>query len=308
MDQKELQQKIGEFYVRLPEDLRGVFSDMSWMEKVRTIGVKNYLNDRQKEILITETTLVLLGIINTYDYESNLANELSLQEEAISKLTKDLNESIFNDLKEKLNNAFANNVEYLMTSKYGSLDKINEEFTKLPEEIQGWIDNSNYQSKIYEMGGKYKLNTTQILDIEGVISRVIMGKLSMDKYEDELKLKLGDISSNLNPILYEIKENILKGAEEKLSKLNVLNKINSTKIEINTKEEDVIPKPPYAQMITNNYDLKGERVNNARSSILVSKPAPKNEKEIYTNSGIEIMEHKEENISKTKIDPYHEEI
>ncbi|ETB64081.1 TPA: hypothetical protein DIC38_00820 [Candidatus Nomurabacteria bacterium] len=307
MQNQELQQKIGEFYVRLPEDLKSVFSDMSWMEKVRTIGVKNYLNDRQKEILITETTLVLLGIINTYDYESNLTNELGLSVEPLTKLIKDLDESIFVGIKEKLNDVFTNNVDYLMTSKYGSLDKIKEEFTKLPEEIQEWIDNSNYQSKIYEIGEKYKLTATQMLDIEGIISRVMMGNLPFLKYEEEIKLKLGDGFPKINPILYEIKENILKEAEEKLNKLTVLNKIGATKIEIN-KGEDVVPRPPYAQMITNNYDLKGERVNNVRSSILVSKPAPKNEKEIYTNSGIEIVEHQEETQSKPKIDPYHEEI
>lgn len=113
MDQKQLQQKIAEYYVKLPEDLKVFFAGMSWIASIQDISLKYTLNTEQIETLTTETTLLLLCITSTADYVKTIEAELKLPAEAFEKVLNEIGESILKDTYQKLDEGFLNNLETL---------------------------------------------------------------------------------------------------------------------------------------------------------------------------------------------------
>lgn len=85
MDQTQLQQKIVEYYNKLPSDVQTLFSSMNWLKDLEEISKRYSLSEEQKEYLGTETTLVLLGVIDSKEYNKNLEAEISISADLIQK-------------------------------------------------------------------------------------------------------------------------------------------------------------------------------------------------------------------------------
>ncbi len=111
MNPQELQQKIAEYYAKLPPEAQEIFSSLKWMEVLKNIGVKYNLNDSQIEDLSVETTLVLLGIVHSEGYEKDMVKQLGLPLSVVDKMLAEINEQILKPIKVKLNETFEKNVK-----------------------------------------------------------------------------------------------------------------------------------------------------------------------------------------------------
>jgi hypothetical protein len=122
MDQTQLQQKIVEYYTKLPSDLQSVFSSMSWLENLNKLVEKYDLNNKQSETLNVETTLVLLCIISIDEYVDILEKELELTEEITNKVLGEIDALIIKSIDKELVDTFNKNIESMVEEKIENND------------------------------------------------------------------------------------------------------------------------------------------------------------------------------------------
>ena len=111
MDQEQLQQKIAEYYAKLPNNVQVVFSSMKWMEVLETISAKYSLKEEQNATLGTETMLVLLGIIHHVEYNEVLEKELGLPKPDLEKMLTEIDDAILRPIRSQLSEQFHKNNE-----------------------------------------------------------------------------------------------------------------------------------------------------------------------------------------------------
>lgn len=260
MNQEELQQKIAEYYSKLPENLQKFFADMNWLNTLQEINTKYNLSGEQIEILSTETTLALLCIIPMDDYVNAIENNMKLSSEQKEQLMSEINDKIFKDIGYDLEDTFTKNVNGLSEEKYGGEKKLDERFNSLPKEVQEAISQSDYQSKLYEISQNHKLNMEQMGMLEEVTTKVILNIIHPDQYESSLADKLNMGREEVSKIVIEINDNVLKNIREKEKMItNDQSAFSADKLPINNEEKentvkneigDEVPLPPY-KTVTN---------------------------------------------------------
>ncbi|HLP86909.1 MAG TPA: hypothetical protein VK153_03500 [Candidatus Paceibacterota bacterium] len=245
MDQAQLQQKIVEYFQRLPKEAQEVFSSMGWMETLKKIGVTYSLNEKQLELLGTETTIVLLGIIHIDEYEKIIETELGVSEEILKKITKEIDNNILKTIKGQLIDAFKSNILYLQEQN------LDPNFSMLPKNIQLAIENSDWKEKLYKIARRYALTIPQMGDLEEITKKVIKNEIPADKYMDALVAKIPISSIDISNITNAVNIEVLSPIRELMKNTPTNSQVNieSRSLEINMDEE--IPIPPYAKTITN---------------------------------------------------------
>ncbi len=285
MDQKQLQEQIALYYSKLPTDVQQSFSSMKWMETLKTVSTKYGLNENQKEILGTETTILLLGIITLEDYVTTLFNELGMVSTMIEKMVTEINDSVLKPILPSLAQAYDNHVESLVAEKYGGRENLDDRFKKLPKEVQQAITESNYQAALYAIASENKLSIDQMGALEEATNKVLLGMIHPEKYEAELKEKLNLSQEKITVLANAVNENVLKSIRAML-KLHweTGNEMGSG--------EDEVPIPPYAKspIINTSTPTPKKEVVLVESSNSLSKT----ESGIYKNAGIEVMEEKKQ--------------
>lgn len=291
MDQTQLQQKIAEYYQKLPEETKVLFASMSWMEALKEIDTKYGLNDEQVKTLGTETTLLLLGIINLEDYEKTLRNEIKLENNKIEDVIREINEKILKDIVPQLYETFNKNTSELIKEKYG--ENFDERLSNLPENIKKAINDSNYQSFIYEIGNKYSLNIDQLGILEDITIKVMVGTIKGDQYENEIKSKINIPENSIKEMIVELNENIFKNIKEILKN--------------NWSKKEEVPLPPYTKKVEENKVFSSPSVRETpeeqKGSDIIEKPIEQKRSEIdpYREHGIEILS--DENITNSEVVP-----
>ena len=294
MDQTELQQKIAEYYVKLPEEAQEVFSSMQWLETLKQISAKYNLNDQQMETLGTETTLVLLGIIHSDEYEEILRNEIKVSEDSMTKLLAEINESILNTIRPQLEETFIKNNEE-------EKQKLDERFNNLSKETKDAIEKSDYQTKIYDIGKKHNLTIYQMGVFGESVINVMLGVILPNKFEDSLK-RLELPEEKTTEIVNDVNEQILRKIREELMKN--INR-NNTEKALETKSPDEI-----LQNLESREELLGKIENPPKTpSILTQKLSgsfsiPKVETD-YSLKNLQSSNTQNETTVK-KVDPYRE--
>jgi hypothetical protein len=284
MDQKELQQKIAEYYQKLSPELQEVFASMKWMDSLKEISTKYSLNDEQTQTLGIETTLLLLGILHVDDYEKNLFYEMKLSEESFNKILSEVDEKILKSVKLKLVDIFEKNAEDLVKEKYGGSQKLDERFGSLSEDLQEAVRRSNYQEKVYEIGQKYKLPIDQLGILEEIVTKTIIGDIRIDKLETELKEKIKLPGDKINELINDINNEIFKDIRRILKAQGEEKKVTENRESIANNEGEV-PLPPYNEEVKNEQPIEKE----------LAIPVPpieisKNDKDAYAKHGIELIE------------------
>ena len=294
MDQTELQQKIAEYYVKLPEEAQKVFSSMQWLETLKQMGEKYGLNDQQMETLGTETTLVLLGIIHSDEYEEILKNEIKVSEDSMTKLLAEINESILNTIRPQLEETFIKNNEE-------EKQKLDERFNNLSKETKDAIEKSDYQTKIYDIGKKHNLTIYQMGVFGESVINVMLGVILPNKFEDSLK-RLELPAEKTTELVNDVNEQILRKIREELMKN--INR-NNTEKALETKSPDEI-----LQNLESREELLGKIENPPKTpSILTQKLSgsfsiPKVETD-YSLKNLQSSNTQNETTVK-KVDPYRE--
>lgn len=241
MNQEELQQKIAEYYSKLPESLQRFFADMNWLNTLQEINTKYNLSSEQIETLSTETTLALLCIIPMSDYVNVIENNMKLSSEQKEQIMSEINDKIFKDIGYDLEDTFTKNVNDLSGEKYGGDKKLDERFSNLPKEVQDAIGQSDYQSKLYTISQNHKLNIEQTGILDEITTKVILNTIHPDQFENSLADKLNIGKDEVSKIVAEVNDNILKNIRETLKQ----NWGTSSKKEVVSSKEEDIPLPPY---------------------------------------------------------------
>ncbi|MFA6392773.1 MAG: hypothetical protein WCW54_01660 [Candidatus Paceibacterota bacterium] len=251
MDQIQLQQKIAEYYQKLPKEAQSVFSSMLWMEKLKELGIKYGLKENRIEILATETTLVLLGIIHIEEYQNILRKDLELEKEVTEKILIEIDENILKTIKGELTETFQSNAISLNNKN------LDLRFASLPKDIQESIAYSNWKEKLYDVARKYKINVEQMGILEDITVKVILNTIAGNQYEDAIRSKIDLGNDKIQEMVGEINENIFKNIK------NV--EEEGIKVVKNEKSNDEVPLPPYAK--------KKEEVVPIPSPVFSSPPA-----------------------------------
>lgn len=111
MDKEQLQQKIREYYLKLSPNAQASFGSMTWIDTLEKIFSMHPIDDEQKETVITETMLVMLGIIHLEEYENIILNGIGLEKDISYKLLVDIDKMILKDLRSDLTETFMKNSE-----------------------------------------------------------------------------------------------------------------------------------------------------------------------------------------------------
>ena len=238
MNNEQLQQNIAKYYEKLPVGLQEFFSGMKWMETLKNISTKYSLKEEQISTLGTETTLLLLAIINTEDYVKTIDTELKTPKEVTDAIFNEISELILKDIYEELENTFLKNSKDLLDEKYGGDKKLDDRFVSLPKEVQMAINESNYQPTLYSIAEKYKLNIEQMGILEEVTTKVMLNIIHPDKYEEELLSKLTTLNrEDVINLEKDVNENILKTIRESLKRN--WNEDSSMQKVVNSKTEEI---------------------------------------------------------------------
>jgi hypothetical protein len=333
MDQTQLQQKIGLYYSKLAPDAQKVFSSLEWVEVLRNISIKYGLNKDQIETLGTETTLALLGIIHLGEYEKILSSKITIEKRLQDAMLDQINKEIFNPINTHLYDAFDSNVDTLAEERYGKAEKVDERFSKLPKEIQDAISDSDYQPKLYAISEKYKLSIEQMGSLEEITTKVMLGIIHPDAYENELQSKINMSKDVIAGIVQEVNEKILKNIrallmaqpqdaplsssysqparEAPLSQSTTFVPqiaVKQDRATENKIDEDAVPLPPYAKapelmkrpaqeaQAPTSYVQPPEKkvtIEPIKDVTINNKPADETASGIYATAGIEIVENEE---------------
>ena len=213
------QNKIAEYYAKLPKNLQDAFSSMTWMNSLQTISEKYKLNDLQKETLATETTLVFLGMIHNDQYEAELVDQLDIETDTVEKMIIDINEAIFKPIKMDLEKTYISNIETLATEKYGDDGKLDERFKMLPADVQEAVGSVDYQNAIVQIGQKEKLTVDQMGALEEATTKVMLGIIHPGEYRGVLMSKLGIEKERVDNIVTAVNTKIFLEIRESFMKM-----------------------------------------------------------------------------------------
>ncbi len=293
MDQTQLQQQIALYYSKLSPEMQASFSSMQWMESLREISRIYKLTENQIVTLGTETTLVLLGIISTEEYEATLKDEIKIDDAGMKSMLAEIESKILGVNRSRLREAFEKNVDELGQEKYGGVQKLDERFLKLPQEVQQAIRESNYQPVLYKIAEKHTLSINHMAALEEATTKVMLGMIHPDKYEQELQSTIGIPKEEIREIVSEVDEGVLKNIKEIL-------KSHWGKQEIATTADDV-PIPPYKTSSLETFSKESDAKIYEASGVeivkdskpILSKPEEKSvtesESGVLNSSGINIV-------------------
>ncbi len=291
MDQTQLQQKIAEYFAKLPPNAQAMFQSMGWLDALEIISQKYSLTQTQKESLGTETTLLLLGIIHPDEYTKFLINGLSIPKGISEKIMIDVNTNILNEFKDELENTYNKNAEELAEKEYGGKITLDERFKSLPEEVQDAILNSNYQIKLAEIATRNNLSIAQMAILEKTTNKVLLAIIHPNEFNKALSTELNLPQDKINTLIDSVNEEVIKSiraillghAEEKKDTLS---------------EEPPVPLPPPSSF---KPAPKVEQINTTPTSPLIGNyqtpiandpPVPKvatTPEKVFAESNIEIL-------------------
>ena len=171
---------------------------MKWLETIEGVGEKYALTEKQRELLGTETTLVLLCVIPLGEYEDKLTNELALPPETIEKILVEITDSVLKSILPEL----------IKTYEVNSQEK---------EEDKG--ESMNYSSVLQNISRKNGLNVEEMGKMEKVVAGVIEGEIRAENMASYLSASLPDMPQEKRIALsQDINEQILKKIREKMQK------------------------------------------------------------------------------------------
>ncbi len=291
MDQTQLQQKIAEYFAKLPTDMQTMFASMEWMKTLENISTKFSLTTLQIQSLGTETTLLLLGIIHPDEFDNFIRTEMSLTKDTADKIIVEINLGILNKWRATLGSTYEQNVASEAEKVYGGDVKLDDRFAKLPPEVKNAIANSNYQSELANIAKAKGLSIDDMGKLEQVVNKVMLGIDHPESFEQNIKQALGVDGIKAGELTNEINEKIFKNIREVLKSHADIHAEPAipmpAKPAISTKvEADMPPLPPAKQ--GGSMPIQATAVSQSGENIM-------------KNSGIEIQ--KDEDVQTPTITP-----
>ncbi len=218
MDKEDLENLIAEYHSRLPQRLQQVFSSLGWIETLKSIGDRYKLDESQMNDLSIETTMLMLGATHWNDYAKHLFDVMRLPQSKLDEILGEIKTFIYGPIESELSDAYYINAIILEELQKNMVEEesklveagLDERFKKLDPRIQKIVQDSNYQVKIYSIGKRNNLTFAQITELEEVITETILGNISIDRFEEELKKRANLPEERLGFIMGEVNEKILR--------------------------------------------------------------------------------------------------
>ena len=241
MDQTQLQQKIAEYYEKLPKIAQTVFSSMLWMEDLKKIIAKYSLNEVQEQSLGTETMLVLLGIISEEEYEMTVRTDLAVEEDMATKIITDVNDMIIATIRPELAEVYKKNniVEESTIDMTGAEGK---------EETKQAINSVDWKQAVIDIKTKYNFNLIQLEDLETEMQAVFSGTAKPENFQNEIKTKMDITDAQAQEVANEVNEKVFKKIRTNL--VQIVAKENAPDTEL--QEEDSVLKDAGIELIKEN--------------------------------------------------------
>ena len=98
---QELKNEINNMLLETPERNRLAINSINWVEIAERISEKYYLNDENKNILIAEIALALLGV-NDYCFLKIATEDLGLTRKDASNIFREIKEQILDPVSKKI--------------------------------------------------------------------------------------------------------------------------------------------------------------------------------------------------------------
>lgn len=284
MDKQELQNKIGEYYARLPPEVQEKFSSMLWLETLKKLSAKYSLTDEQTAVLGTETTLALLGVLHVREYENILIQELSLEENTLKNLLAEINDDIFRDLAPKITEVFnKNNQPEKKEGENVMSPGLEKKLEELPSYVKEAVNKSNYGEELFNIAKAKGLSITEIGDLEKITTNLIDGKLSPDKFEPTIESVLRFDKEKSTALVSEINEKILKNIRKNMMSSSEPVKTPTPK-PANQESSEAIFKKAGIQILDSTLELKSGTISESKLAEPFKIPSTKTEYSIANMS------------------------
>lgn len=95
-------EELKERFETLPEDVQVAIKSIETADAIEAIQQKYKLHIDQAGLIAEEVGLVMLGFSRPFDFVARIASKLHITQMVASEITKDINENIFNPIKESL--------------------------------------------------------------------------------------------------------------------------------------------------------------------------------------------------------------
>ncbi len=210
---EQLEQTITEELKQLTPDAQKAVASVDWLKIAEDIGKQFDLRKEEVEDLQLETLLVLIGAVDLDFFTINIENHVNTTKEMSINISKEVSSQIFKPILEKIPGNEGKVGEIKTTyepSKSGVVQKLDARFDKLPENIQGVVEKSNYQTILYSIAQARKLSISQMGILDSVTTDLMLGTIHSDQYKSVLLKKLGLTETDTAALVEEINEKVFK--------------------------------------------------------------------------------------------------
>ncbi|HWA32457.1 MAG TPA: hypothetical protein VG694_03340 [Candidatus Paceibacterota bacterium] len=194
---------------------------MQWLEVLKNIGAAYKLTDEQNQTLGTDTMLVMLGIIDTDEYETMVNSGLGLDKEVSGKVYAEINQKILLDILPELNEIFRANLTESKKAEDGLMATEKEKSVADGVRTESnptasMADTNTYQSALYEIGKNHKLNIEQMGILERVVKGITEGTARPEDFQGMLTKNLNLSAEDGASLAGEINEKVFKAIRQKM--------------------------------------------------------------------------------------------
>jgi len=210
MTQEELQQQIRFYYAKLPVEIQTIFSSMKWLETIKAVSATYSLSSEQQQSLGTETTLVMLGVINPTEYEDTVKNKMGIDKDVGDKIYLEINESVLKTIRSDLSNIFKKNTEVPSEENILTENGLDERFKKMPTVVRDAINESEYKAIIYAIAKDQNLTIGQTDRLELSTADLMLGTISNEKYVELVQTELRIPIEKAMSLVSTVNEKVLK--------------------------------------------------------------------------------------------------
>lgn len=93
---------VSERISMLPEKVQKEILDSGWIEAIRKISTENNLRIDQASVLENQTLMIMLALVSTKEFISNLKNEAEMSDDLANKLAEEVNTKVIHEIREHL--------------------------------------------------------------------------------------------------------------------------------------------------------------------------------------------------------------
>lgn len=249
-----LQKNIDEARLNLTPESRQAIDSIDWKDIIQKMGDK--FNKDQIENLELETELLLCGLVNPSEYESNLKEKMYIPDTEITILIKNLDQLIFKKIQENLEKII--NQEDIKIQKNDNAGLANKEnkFENLPLKLQESINISNWKEKLYKIAKDHKLSVEQMGILEDITIGLIINKIHPEEYETALENSIKIPKDEISKIALEVNNDILNNIRYILKQR--LSDGDEESLKYNSNNTEKVPLPPYKAIKNGELEIKNK--------------------------------------------------